>query len=87
MTTPIKTLRVLFATYVKNNGDGSVSVQFYPDEETAELVAEKHDERFGEDIRSHELEIDADTGEIVSGLEVPVESEDGTDANEDDEDE
>jgi len=64
----LKTIKVKFASYAKNGGDGSVSVRLYANTGTAEYAAAGDDERHCEDVEAHELEINTETGEIVSGL-------------------
>ena len=71
-----KTIKVKFAVYIRNGGDGSASAQFFRDAELAEQAAERDDERFGDDVESHELVIDLETGEIVSGIETEVPDDD-----------
>ena len=67
-----KTIKVKFAVYTQNQGDGSASPRLYATEELAEKAAEKDDERFCEDICALELVVDVETGEIVSGVETKV---------------
>ncbi len=63
------TLRIKFAVYIGNGGDGSANVQFFPTTKIAEKVAKKKDERFDEDIREHEFVVDPVTGKIISGFD------------------
>ena len=58
----MKTTKVKFATYALNGGDGSVIIKFFPTASDAEKYAEERgdDERYCEDIDSHELEFDED---------------------------
>ena len=69
-------LKVKFAVYVQNGGDGSASARFFTNEELAEEVAERDVERFGEDVATHEFEINLLTGEIVSGIETSSDDDD-----------
>ena len=57
-----KTIKVKFASYAQNCGDGSICVKFFPNIVTATEYAEscEFDERFSDDIRSHYLEFDSD---------------------------
>jgi hypothetical protein len=64
----MKTIKVKFASYAKNGGDGSVSVYLYANTDAAEDASAGDDERNDEDVEEHELEIDTETGEIVGGL-------------------
>ncbi len=81
MPTPKKkTLKVKFATYASNGDDGGVQVILYANRRLAKKAAAKDGEpgngRFDEDIEMHTLEIDPETGEIVSGVETTVEEDD-----------
>lgn len=54
-------MKVKFAIYIQNNGDGSASTKSFKDKVTAEAYAEKDgDERFCDDICVKELEFDED---------------------------
>ncbi len=68
-----KTVKVKFAVYTQNNGDGSAGPRFFISEELAEKAAEKDNERFGGDVCTMKLEINLATGKIVSGVETEVE--------------
>ncbi len=70
-----RTLTIEFATYAQNGYDGSVSVEFFKDAELAEKAAEKDDERYSEDVASHEIEIDLETGKIISGVKTKVDDD------------
>jgi len=65
-------LKVKFAVYVQNNGDGSASARFFSNVELAEKAAEEDNERFCEDIETHELEINLDTGKVIFGIETTI---------------
>ena len=52
-------IRVKFGYYVQNNGDGSASVLFFKNEESAEAYAGDDDERFTDgDCGTQTLEFD-----------------------------
>lgn len=53
-----KSIKVKFATYAQNGGDGSVIIKFFPSVSDAEDYAEKDNERYCEDTELHELEFD-----------------------------
>ena len=57
-------MKITFAVYMRNNGDGSGSPMFFRDEASAEKYAENHDERMCEDIEMHTIEVDAN-GQLV----------------------
>jgi hypothetical protein len=61
-------MKVKFATYVVNGGDGSAYVKFFPTMEAALAVASKDDERFddADDVQWRELEFD-DKGNLIVG--------------------
>lgn len=75
MGKPRKTKKIKFAVYTQNNGDGSASARFFKNEKLAEKVAERDDERFCEDIATHELVIDMMTGEVLSGIETTADED------------
>ena len=70
-----KTFKIKLFLYIQNNGDGSASARFMAGEALAEKLAEKSNERLCDDIQTHELEVDAETGEIVTGVETTVEND------------
>ena len=55
-----KTIKVKFAVYTRNNGDGSSSPSFFKSVEAAEKYAENDDERNCDDVEMHTLEFDLD---------------------------
>ena len=61
-------VKIKFAIYLRNTGDGGVSASFYANTKLAEEAAEKDDERFGDDIQKHSIVVNLDTGEVVSGI-------------------
>ena len=63
-----KTVTAKFAVYLHNMGDGSVAARLYKDTATAERAADLCSERNCDDVVEKTLVIDAETGEIVSGL-------------------
>jgi hypothetical protein len=69
MTAP-KTIKVKFATYTRNNGDGSASVLFFPTLKAAQTHASKDDERFddADDTGWCTLEFD-ESGNLIVGKE------------------
>jgi hypothetical protein len=59
-----KPTEISFAVYMRNNGDGSGSPCFFPDEEAAEAYAGEDDERYCEDISTFTLMVD-EKGNLV----------------------
>lgn len=70
-----KGLKITFAVYVANQGDGSASARIFPDEETAEKFASKDDERYCDDISSMTIFVD-DKGNLLPPPETKM-REDG----------
>ncbi len=68
-------LKLRFAVYIQSNGDGSATAKFFKDEQTAEKAAGDDDERLCEDVSSHEIEIDLDSGKVISGISDSAEEE------------
>lgn len=66
----MKRIKISFASYAEDGQDGSVSVKLFENEELAEKEAKENDQRYDEDIKTHEIEIDVETGKIVSGVKV-----------------
>ena len=75
-----KTIKVRFAAYAKNMGDGDIAIRFYRNRAIAEADAKFDDSRSPGDIVEHEFEI-ASNGEIIVGHRVDTVSiRDVTDA-------
>jgi transcription elongation factor Elf1 len=74
--TPRKTVKVTFATYVSDGSDGSVFCHLFKNEKLAERQGEADlkscGQRFEGDVSSFEIEVDVETGEVVSGVETKV---------------
>lgn len=58
-------MKVKFAMYIANCGDGSCVVKFFRNEENAEKFASKDDERYCDDVYSKTLEFD-DEGNLLT---------------------
>ncbi len=71
-----RTAKIKFAVYMNNNGDGSASPRFFANEKLAEEAASQDDERFCDDVSSHEFVIDLETGTVISGIASSVPKED-----------
>jgi hypothetical protein len=74
--TPRKTVKVTFATYVSDGDDGSVFCHLFANGKLAEgqgkLALKRYGKRFEGDVSSFEIEVDVETGEVVSGVETKV---------------
>ncbi len=58
-------IKIKFAYYLRNGGDGSASLMIFPDEEDAESFASSDDERLCDDIGTCTFLFDEKRGEIV----------------------
>jgi hypothetical protein len=85
-----KAIKLRFAVYLANGGDGSAIPHFFATEEQAQARADRDREEYGEsftdDVVMHEFEIDPETGTIVKGLEDPPKAPDEGDDDPDAED-